>query len=121
MPSKNERAGGMVYSTDHGRMCPACGRPAAHCLCRQKKEAPRGDGTVRVGRGSKGRNGKEVTVITGLPLGQDELSQLARQLKQKLGTGGTVKDGVVEIQGDHRSALLAEMKKRGYQAKLAGG
>jgi translation initiation factor 1 len=120
MPSKNERAGGLVYSTDHGRMCPACGQPAARCACK-KKALPDGDGIVRIGRGSKGRKGKEVTVITGLPLDPEGLAQLAKQIKQGLGAGGTVKGGAIEIQGDHRSALLAEMKKRGYQVKLAGG
>lgn len=76
---------------------------------------------VRVGRETKGRAGKGVTVITGLPLRGDQLAALATQLKKKCGSGGTVRDGVIEIQGDHRDALVAELIRMGYSAKRSGG
>jgi len=72
---------------------------------------------VRVGRETKGRKGKGVTVITGLPLDDEGLRRLARELKQRCGTGGTVKNGVIEIQGDHRDMLVEELAKRGYKPK----
>jgi translation initiation factor 1 len=74
-----------------------------------------------VGRATKGRKGKGVTIITGGPLDPDGLQKLAKQLKQKCGAGGSVKDGVIEIQGDHRDALLEELQKQGYTAKRSGG
>ena len=111
-----------VYSTEQGRHCPECNRPAALCLCKQQqKQQVKGDGTVRIGRETKGRNGKGVTVISGLPLAEEPLKQLASKLKQLCGTGGTVKDGVVEIQGDHRDKLLAYLMKEGFKGKLSGG
>ena len=74
-----------------------------------------------MGRSTKGRKGKGVTVITGIPLDRDELQQLAKQLKQKCGSGGTVKEGAIEIQGDHRDTLVEELKKHGFTAKRSGG
>ena len=76
---------------------------------------------VRVGRETKGRAGKGVTVITGLPLATAALEALATQLKKKCGSGGTAKEGVIEIQGDHRDALVAELVRLGYAAKRSGG
>ena len=76
---------------------------------------------VRVGRETKGRAGKGVTVITGQPLAAAVLEALATQLKKKCGSGGTVKEGVIEIQGDHRDALVAELVRLGYAAKRSGG
>jgi len=90
-------------------------------VCRKKKAGPAGDGTVRVRRETKGRKGKCVTVVSGIPLHPDGLQALARELKQKCGTGGTVKDGVIEIQGDHRDAIVAELAERGHEAKRSGG
>ena len=115
--------GGMIYSTEHGRMCPDCGRPVAACACRERKnrQIPQGDGIVRVSRETKGRKGKGVTLIAGLSLDQAGLQKLAKQLKRKCGAGGTVKDRVIEIQGDHRDLLLAELQTRGYTVKRAGG
>lgn len=110
-----------VYSSEGGRLCPRCGRPLAQCQCGKKQVPPKGSGQVRVGRQTQGRKGKGVTVITGLPLAEEGLLALARELKQRCGTGGTVKDGVIEIQGDHRDALVAELEKRGYAAKRSGG
>lgn len=111
----------LVYSSDQGRICPDCGKPAKACTCSTAKPAPKGDGVVRVSRQTKGRKGKGVCVITGLPLGSDDLEKLARQLKQRLGLGGAVKEGAIEIQGDRREALIQELAKLGYKAKLAGG
>ena len=115
--------GGLLYSTDHGRMCPACGKPADQCVCRQMlaQTVPTGDGIVRVSRETKGRKGKAVTLISGVLLPSDDLAKLATRLKQKCGAGGTVKDGVIEIQGDHRDLLIAELAKLGHTVKRAGG
>ncbi len=113
---------GIVYSTEHGRMCPACGKPVDECVCRQEKKAvPVGDGIVRVGRETKGRKGKGVTVITGLPLDEPGLQKLATELKRRCGAGGTVKGHIIEIQGDHRDLLVAELTQRGYTVKRSGG
>jgi len=114
---------GIVYSTAQGRMCPECGRPAAECVCRQiQAEAiPAGDGIVRVSRETKGRKGKGVTLVTGVPLDENKLRNLAKQLKRLCGAGGTLKDRVIEIQGDHRDIVIAELQKQGYTVKRAGG
>ena len=115
--------GGLVYSTDHGRMCPECGKPQAQCVCRelQAHAIPTGDGIVRVSRETKGRKGKVMTLISGVLLAPDDLAKLATRLKQKCGAGGTVKDGIIEIQGDRRDLLIAELTKLGYNVKRAGG
>ncbi len=120
--SSKGREGGVVYSTGQGRMCPECSKPVAACVCSQTR-APmvRADGVVRVGRETKGRKGKGVTVIMGAPLDARELKSFGKELKAKCGAGGTVKDGVVEIQGDHRETALEECKKRGWKVKLMGG
>lgn len=114
---------GLIYSTAHGRMCPACGEPVADCVCRQLKAGaiPEGDGVVRVSRETKGRKGKGVTLITGIPVDESKLRNLAKQLKRKCGAGGTVKDRVIEIQGDHRDVLIEELTKQGYTVKRVGG
>ena len=111
----------IVYSSEHGRMCPDCGQPAKQCKCREKASAPANDGTVRVARQTKGRKGKGVTVISGLGLDSATLKSLAKQLKAKCGSGGTVKNGEIEIQGDHRDFLVDELKRQGWKAKRAGG
>jgi translation initiation factor 1 len=112
-----------VYATDQGRLCPDCGKPVAACLCQSARAAPlpKGDGIVRISRETKGRGGKGVSLIKGLPLADDALKQLAAKLKQYCGTGGTVKDGVIEIQGDQRAKLSAYLEQQGYKVKLAGG
>jgi translation initiation factor 1 len=107
----------LVYSTGQGRMCPDCSQPFAKCVCRRQKNVPQGDGTVRVSLETKARKGKGVTCISGVPQDSDGLQDLARQLKQKCGSGGTVKDGIIEIQGDHRPQLIDELRKLGYRVK----
>jgi len=121
MATKGARQAVPVYSTEHGRICPGCSQPVASCTCRAKTAVPKGDGIVRVGRETKGRKGSGVTIITGLTLGLAELKELGSQLKKKCGTGGTVKDGVIEIQGDHRDLLVATLQQLGYTVKRAGG
>ena len=110
-----------VYSTGQGRICPLCGMPAARCVCRASPRAPRGDGVVRVRREVQGRHGKTVTTILGLPLPSEALHELASELKRRCGTGGSAKDGTIEIQGDHRDLLVGELEARGYVVKRAGG
>jgi translation initiation factor 1 len=103
-------------------MCPACGKPVGECVCRQQGAAvPVGDGIVRVGRETKGRKGKGVTVVTGLPLDEQGLRKLATDLKRRCGAGGTVKGNTIEIQGDHRDLLVADLTQRGYTVKRSGG
>ncbi len=113
--------GRLVYSSEKGRVCPLCGQPAKRCICRKSPRAPRGDGVVRVRREVKGRRGKTVTTISGVPLPEDDLRDLAGELKRRCGTGGSAKDGTIEIQGDHRDVLVAELESRGYTVKRAGG
>jgi translation initiation factor 1 len=110
----------LVYSTDAGRICPGCRQPVAGCLCGQKK-MPAGDGIVRVSRETKGRKGKGVTVVKGLALDEAALTALAKQLKTACGSGGTVKDWTVEIQGDHLERVIEFLGKAGHKVKRAGG
>jgi translation initiation factor 1 len=125
----HEQRGGsakIVYSSEHGRMCPACGRPVSECVCRDADPCPRPSASgekavVRVGRETKGRKGKGVTVVTGIPLAGAALDELASRLKRSCGCGGTVKDGVIEIQGDHRDTLVAALEKHGWTVKRSGG
>jgi translation initiation factor 1 len=116
----------LVYSTELGRICPSCGNTTAKCTCKKEKTSKKlstypNDGIVRIRREVKGRKGKTVTAVFGVPLSDGELKQFAKILKQKCGTGGSVKDGVIIIQGDHRETLLKEIKQQGYTVKLAGG
>lgn len=107
MANKESR---LVYSTDAGRIKESA-----------SQAIPDSDGIVRIRRETKGRKGKGVTTVSGFGLPDSELKTLAKQLKQKCSTGGTVKDGVIEIQGDHRETLKAELEKLGHRVKLAGG
>lgn len=120
MRDKRQSSGGLVYSTDSGRMCPSCRQPIDACVCGQKA-APAGDGTVRVSRETKGRAGKGVTLVKGLALDAAALAALGKQLKAACGSGGTVKDGVIEIQGDHCERVIDRLKQDGWVVKRAGG
>ena len=114
----------LVYSTDGGRvsLCPTCGLPYKQCRCDQSSSSGRkSDGIVRVMRDRKHRGGKTVTVITGVPAKDDGLAALAQQLKKLCGSGGTVKDGTIEIQGDHCDKVQAKLLELGYKVKRAGG
>jgi translation initiation factor 1 len=121
MKSKDSQGASLVYSSELGRICPECGMQSAKCVCRKIPVSSIGDGIVRIRLESKGRGGKAVTVITGLPLGLEEMKVIAGELKRRCGTGGTIKDGNVEIQGDHRDVLLSELERRGFRVKRAGG
>ena len=118
---KSNKNDGVVYSTESGKICPDCGNPIKDCICRKRDSVTPNDGIVRIGRETKGRKGSGVSVITGVPLNEKELKILAKKLKQKCGTGGTVKSGTIEIQGDHRDILKQELSKLGYTVKLSGG
>lgn len=107
--SKNSK---LVYSTDIGRIKAIDPPPSL---------PPQGDGFVRIRRETAGRNGKGVTTLSGFALSATELQTLAKQLKQLCGTGGTVKEWTIEIQGDQREKLKTELEKRGFKVKLAGG
>ena len=111
----------LVWSSEHGRICPGCGNPAAKCSCKGKQHRPAGDGIVRVRRETKGRGGKTVTVVAGVPLDAAGIRALAGELRRRCGTGGTVKEGEIEIQGDHADLLVAELSGRGFTVKRAGG
>jgi translation initiation factor 1 len=111
----------MVFSTERGLICPKCRLSTSTCLCGKEEPAPAGDGIARVRRETKGRGGRTVTTVSGVPLGGNALGNLASDLKRRCGTGGTVKEGVIEIQGDHRETIVAELSRRGFTVKLAGG
>lgn len=113
--------GGLVYSTDAGRMCPGCRQPVAQCVCKANKPLPTGDGIVRVSRETKGRGGKAVTLVKGVLVDEAALEQLGKQLKAACGSGGTVKEGVIEVQGDHVERVVATLQKLGHKVKRAGG
>jgi translation initiation factor 1 len=108
-----------VYSTESGRHCPKCGRLLSQCICK-KTDRPVGDGVVRVARESKGRKGKTVTLVSGVALNEATIHELLSSLKRLCGAGGALKEGVIEIQGDHRDTVLEELKKRGFTVKKVG-
>ena len=112
---------GLVYSTDSGRMCPVCRRAAASCSCKAASKPAAGDGIVRVSRETKGRGGKAVTLVRGLPLEADALAALGKQLRNACGAGGTLKDGVLEVQGDHVERVMLLLQQQGWTVKRAGG
>jgi translation initiation factor 1 len=126
-PATPRDGGGIVYSTDVGERCPNCQRPVRECVCRRGtpgKPSPgkaSNDGVLRVSRETQGRKGKGVTVIAGLRLPPNELEALATELKKCCGSGGSIENGRIEIQGDHRDRLVEELISRGWPAKRAGG
>ena len=111
----------LVYSTDAGRMCPDCRQPTAACVCKKASARPASSGVIRVSRQTKGRGGKTVTRVEGVPLGDDALAQLGKQLRTACGSGGTVKGGVIEVQGDHCDKVIDALKQEGYAPKRSGG
>ena len=112
----------LVYSTDHGRICDKCQKPSKDCICKQKKLAEvKGKGAVRVRRETKGRGGKTVTTISDLAVNKMQLLSMLADLKKTCGAGGTLKDGVIEIQGDHCDKALEYLAEKGFSAKRAGG
>ena len=124
MASLHDQLRGLVYSTELGDTCPNCRQALAKCRCAEQAEQERIaalDGIVRIRRETSGRKGKGVTTINGLPLPAAELQALAKTLKKACGTGGSVQEGIIEIQGDHRERLKNELERRGYTVKLAGG
>ena len=119
-----KRKGGLVYSTEKGRICAGCQRPQAECVCNDRsctRPGAAGDGSVIVSRETKGRKGAGVTLIRGLPLADKELAALAKKLKARCGVGGSVKEGVIELQGEQRDRVLALLAAEGYAAKRSGG
>ena len=110
-----------VYSDETGRLCPKCSKPVNGCICNKSGVTKTGDGIIRVSRSTAGRKGKGVTIITGVPLEEKALKALAKKLKQKCGSGGTLKDGVIEIQGEHRDFLVEELQNLGWTVKRSGG
>jgi translation initiation factor 1 len=115
------KSGGLVYSTAAGRMCPGCRRPAGECVCGREKSTRVAESVVRVSRETKGRNGKSVTVIRGLGLNPAALALLGKQIKAACGSGGTAKEGVIEVQGDHCDRVMELLKGQGRTVKRAGG
>ncbi|MGI5837983.1 MAG: stress response translation initiation inhibitor YciH [Chloroflexota bacterium] len=118
-----------MYDSAVGRVCPDCHQPATKCTCKRKRSSnsksisntPKNDGIVRVSRDRRNRRGKIVTVITGVPGNEAALTELAGDLKRLCGSGGTVKDGIIEIQGDHRDLIVGKLSGLGYRVKIAGG
>ena len=121
MKSIQNKNKGIVYSTELGKVCPKCGNPIGDCICAKPSLRAPKDSIVRISRETKGRKGSGVSIITGVPLDDKDLKKLAKHFKQKCGTGGTVKFGTIEIQGDHRDLLKQELLKLGYTVKLSGG
>jgi len=109
----------LIYSTAQGAICPECSQAVDCCVCRKMKRAaiPNTDGVARLRYEIKGRKGKGVTLVSGLALSEDGLLELAKKLKQRFGTGGAVKDYVIELQGDFRKPTAQELLKLGYSVK----
>lgn len=101
----------LVYSTETGRIKPE----------KETEQQSAGDGIVRIRRETSGRKGKGVTTISGLDMPDAELKKLAKSLKQLCGTGGSIKNSIIEIQGDHREKIRDTLEKQGHTVKLAGG
>lgn len=116
----NDLVSTRVYSTETGQHCKECGQPMPDCVCHDE-HIPEGDGIVRLRRETKGRKGKGVTLVEGVLKTPSDLKVFAKELKTLCGTGGTVKSGVIEIQGDVRDKLQGYLIEKGYQVKKVGG
>ncbi len=121
MPIKCHMAARIIYSTGIGSLCPNCRRAVRECVCPKGVPGAAAPVSVRVGREIKGRAGKGVTTVRGLPMSPADIESLATELKKRCGSGGSVCDGVIEIQGDHRDVIVALLIKRGWPAKKSGG
>lgn len=124
MASLQDQLSRLVYSTEQGQLCPVCRQAQAACCCEEQAEEQRLqglDGIVRIRRETAGRKGKGVTSIQGVPLPSKELKALAARLKKHCGTGGALKDDIIEIQGDQRTRVQAFLEAEGFTVKLAGG
>jgi len=124
MASLQDQLSGLVYSTEQGDICPACREAKSACRCdalADQQRLEQLDGIVRIRRETAGRKGKGVTSISGIPLAKPELKKLAANLKKRCGTGGALKDDVIEIQGDQRETLRNLLEAQGFKVKLAGG
>ncbi|MFZ0725588.1 MAG: translation initiation factor Sui1 [Desulfobacterales bacterium] len=115
----------LVYSTETGSICPKCQKPVSSCTCQKKRPEPppqfKPDGIIRIRRETKGRKGKTVTTVFGFDLHDQALKSLAKDLKQLCGTGGSVKEGMIVIQGDHRDTVKGFLERKGFRVKVAGG
>lgn len=116
MQSNNSK---LVYSTEYGKMCSGCAKPIKECVCHElkKETVSNPDGVARLKFETKNRKGKGVTIIEGLPINEQELLKLAKSFKQKFGIGGSVKNSIIELQGDHREQIKVELVKQGYKIK----
>jgi len=124
MSSLQQQLSGLVYSTEQGRLCPSCKRSLASCCCDELADQQRLqqlDGIVRIRRETSGRKGKGVTTIQGVPLNMNELKTLTAELKKRCGTGGALKNDIIEIQGDQRTTIKTLLEAKGFRVKLSGG
>lgn len=110
-----------VYSTDLGRLCPRCEKAIDSCQCNDANRSFGVQGPVYIRRESKGRGGKPVTLVSGLVLETAALSTLAKKLRKRIGVGGSVVDGEILLQGDHRTAAQAYLSSAGFEVKISGG
>lgn len=111
----------IVYSTEHGRMCGECGYAIQECRCKDKENQFTNEPKIRIWREVKGRRGKIVTLISGLPMNQTDLQEMSKELKKRCGSGGSVKEGAILIQGDHREKIFNYLQEKGYTVKKIGG
>ena len=117
----------LVYSTETGQICPKCQKPVSDCTCNKKQKGSdpipqlKPDGIIRIQRATKGRKGKTVTTVFGFDIDDQGLKALAKDLKRHCGASGSVKDGMILIQGDHREAVKGFLEGKGFRAKIAGG
>lgn len=124
MSSLRQQLSSLVYSTEQGQLCPGCQQPIDSCSCDELADQQRLnqlDGVVRIHRETAGRRGKGVTTIQGVPLTKDELKSLTAELKKRCGTGGALKDDIIEIQGDQRATIKTLLEAKGFRVKLSGG